>query len=126
MDITELKIKDILSLQQLFSLQKENNPHPYIDKYVIIRSSPSGVHFGIFKNYDENTNQMILKDSRRIHKWQNAFTLSAIANNGLGNTKNDTRLSESVPEMSIGYVCEIIPCSEIAIENLKNYRVHTI
>ena len=129
MDINELKLKDILSLQQLFyngSNKNELSQHPYMGKYVIIRSSPSGVHFGIFKSYDEQTHQIILENSRRIHYWEKCFTLSAIANNGLSTQQTNTRISEKVTEMSIGYVCEIIPCSDIAIESIKNYPVHQI
>ena len=128
MDINELKLKDILSLSKLFSNEKkeEISNHPYMGQYVIIRSAPSGVHFGIFKSYDEQTHQIILENSRRIHYWEKCFTLSAIANNGLSTAKTDTRISETVAEMSIGYVCEIIPCKDVAIESLKNYKVHQI
>ena len=69
---------------------------------------------------------IILENSRRIHYWEKCFTLSAIANNGLSTEKTTTRISETVNEMSIGYVCEIIPCTEISIESLKNYPTHKI
>jgi hypothetical protein len=128
MDINELKLKDILSLQKLFSNESRNQilNHPYMEKYVILRSAPSGVHFGVFKSYDEQTHQIILGNSRRIHYWEKCFTLSAIANNGLPTEPTGTRISEVVAEMSIGYVCEIIPCSDIAIKSISNYPTHKI
>jgi hypothetical protein len=92
----------------------------FIGKYCIIRTYAAGVHFGVVKDFDEKNLCIQLSDSRRLWYWEGAFTLSAIANNGI----KDGKISETVNYILLSQVCEIIPCSSIAIDNLKNFKIH--
>lgn len=102
------------------SLLNKENPHPYAGKYVLVRTYASGVHFGILKDYDFNTRHIYLTKTRRIWYWEGAFTLSAVATNGI----KDGKLSIEIPEIMVSQVEEIIICSSKAEENLKHFIVH--
>jgi len=93
----------------------------YEGKYVIVRSYESGVHFGKIKYYDPTTRHVLLEDSRRLWYWR-GFTLSYCANHGMAD--DQAKLSEFVKELIITGVIELIPCSEKAINNMKDYPVH--
>lgn len=60
-----------------------------------------------------------LKNSRRIHYWKGACSLSQVAMDGIGTG----RVAIELPEIQIENVIEIIPMTESAIENLKNQPV---
>lgn len=92
----------------------------YEGKYVLIRSYSSGVHVGVLKQFDSGNKQALLTESRRIHYWEGAFTLSKIATTGI----KDGRISCIVSEMLICDVNEIIPMSEQATDQLKNFKEH--
>jgi len=123
MDINELKLGDLVTLQNLLKGNPDNNTITchYKNQYVIVRSNGSGVHFGIVKSYNENTRTVVLIKSRRLWEWY-GFTLSAVANQGMSNDK--ARVAEELPEILITEVLELIPCTEKAIKNLSEYKVH--
>lgn len=95
-------------------------PHPYQGKYVVIRTYSAGVHVGILKEYDATTRHAYLLNSRRLWKWEGAFTLSEISLNGI----KGGRLSVILPEILIGDVIEIICCSWDAEKNLREFPVY--
>lgn len=90
-----------------------------ISKKVIVRTYSAGVHFGTLKSRDGK--EVVLTDARRIWYWEGAFTLSAIAENGV---KKTSKLSVPVPEILLTEAIEIIPCSEAAAENLSELKAH--
>ena len=93
----------------------------YISKRVLVRTYSAGVHFGTLESFDGK--QVVLSNARRIHYWEGAFTLSAVANRGVG---SGSRLSESVPEILLTEAIEITPLSDIADKNLTGYPTHGI
>ena len=95
--------------------------HPYVGNYVLIRTYASGVHVGTLKEYDPQTRHGYLTDTRRIYYWEGAFTLHAVSVNGITGGK----MPITIPEIMLSDVLEIIPCSKAAINNLKNFPVHT-
>lgn len=95
--------------------------HPYIGNYVLIRTYASGVHVGYLKEYDPQTRHAYLTETRRIFFWQGAFTLHAVSVDGI----KDGKMPLTIPEIMLSDVLEIIRCSGKAIENLKNFPVHT-
>ncbi len=101
----------------------ENKIHTYQNKYVIVRSYDSGVHFGILENYNEETRHVTLKESRRLWKWR-GFTLSEISQNGMSD--DQAKISITIPEIIIMNVIEIIPCSEKSISNIKLYPAYAV
>ena len=92
-----------------------------IGKYCLIRTYSAGVHVG--EVADRAGTEVLLKNARRIHYWEGAFTLSAIALNGAG---EGSRLSEPVPEILLTEAIEIIPCSEAGAAWLTAKKAHEI
>lgn len=90
-----------------------------IGKPVIVRTYSAGVHFGTLASRDEK--EVILKDARRIWYWEGAFTLSAVASNGV---KPGSKLSIAVNEILLPEAIEIIPCTEAAAANLAALPAH--
>lgn len=91
----------------------------FYEKYVIIRAPDSGVHFGILKEVDLHNICVLLENSRRIYYWEGAFTLTELSENGI---LDSSKLSIEKPLLLVLGVIEIIPCSEKAIEILKNIK----
>jgi hypothetical protein len=90
-----------------------------IGQYVILRTYSAGVHIGTLKT--RQGREALLENARRIHYWEGAFTLSAIAQEGLG---QGSRLSVAVPEMLVTECIEILPCSPKAEAQLKEFKAH--
>ena len=88
---------------------------------VLIRSYDSGVHFGLLKQ-EQHTPAGIIVDllqSRRVHYWDGAASLSQLAVDGIGKP-NSSRIAKTLPFIRIGRVCEIIPLSNELFNNLQN------
>jgi hypothetical protein len=100
---------------------RENNiASEYIGKYCIIRTYAAGVHVGYIKQIDLKNLTIELTDSRRIWYWEGAFTLSAVANDGI----KDGKLSAKTEKIIITQLVEIIPCSDKAKKQLENMSIY--
>lgn len=94
---------------------------------VLIRSYDSGVHFGLLKQ-EQHTPAGIIVDlvqSRRVHYWSGAASLSQLAIDGIQNP-DDSRIAKPLPFIRIGRVCEIIPTSPnlfVTLQNLPEWSV---
>lgn len=86
----------------------------FIGKHCLIRTYSAGVHIGTVEDI-EGTN-ILLKNSRRLWFWKGAFTLSAVAKEGIG---EGSRISTEVEELMLTEAIEIIP---ITIEAKKTYE----
>ena len=97
-------------------------PHPYIGKYVVVRSYSAGVHVGTLYSVTDSLSgkEAFLTGCRRIYSWGGAFTLSAVADSGIESGK----MAVSLPETAIENVIEIIPCADEARVNLVGFPVH--
>ena len=91
------------------------------NKICIIRSYASGVHFGEVSETRDTVHglSVTLKNSRRIHYWEGACSLSQVAMEGI----KTGRVAMELPEIQVENVIEIIPMSESSIDNLKNKAV---
>ena len=118
MNIDELTIGQARELAAMFAGQSAPAaaPHPFIGRYVICRCSAAGVHAGVLVGVSGDT--AILRDSRRLWQWQarDGVALSGVAQHGLAGGKIDT----ANPEIYLTGVCEIIPCSAKAREDIEN------
>lgn len=88
--------------------------------YCIVRTYSAGVWAGWvdLKNYGE---RMIIKDARRLWRWWSEFTLSALATTGIKNGKeSENKYAMSVAKVYLTNVIEIIPCTDIAKEQIIN------
>ena len=88
---------------------------------VLIRSAESGVHFGLLKReeFTQSGKVVWLTNSRRVHYWSGAASLSQMAVDGIGNPEK-SRVSVVVKEIEIVNVIETIKLSDRAFQNLKN------
>ena len=91
------------------------------NKICIIRSYASGVHFGEVSETRDTVHglSVTLKNSRRIHYWEGACSLSQVAMEGI----KTGRVAMELPEIQVENVIEIIPMSESSIDSLKNQAV---
>lgn len=91
------------------------------NKICIIRSYASGVHFGEVAETRDTVHglSVTLKNSRRIHYWEGACSLSQVAMQGI----KTGRVAMELPEIQVENVIEIMPMTAAAIDNLKNQPV---
>lgn len=88
----------------------------YIGQHVIVRTYSAGVFVGVVKNIHED--KIILDESRRIWKWEGAFTLSEISEYGLDSKKS--RMSCKKNDHYIPKFIEIVPTTRKARETFDN------
>lgn len=86
----------------------------FIGKKVLVRSSQAGVYFGTLEKI--NGDSVVMTNVRNIWSWNGATCLSQIANEGIQGGK----VSQEVAEMGIIGVCQIIPLTPKALDNLYN------
>lgn len=72
---------------------------------VLVRTYSAGVHIGTLKSRDGK--EVLLENARRMWSWNGAFTLSAVATKGVDRSRS--RISASVPEITLTEAIEIIP-----------------
>lgn len=121
---------DAVILEKLAELEKTlkkgqpSEPKKNVGKICLVRSYASGVHFGevIDEFFTAAGKVVILKDSRRIHYWSGAASLTQIANDGIKN-KDSSRLTQILPEIEVVNVCETIPISQKAIKQLESHPI---
>lgn len=83
--------------------------------YVVIRTYSAGVHIGYLKSREKT--EVVLVDSRRVHYWDGAASLSQLALEGVKKPK-DCRISVVIPEILLTEAVEVIPVTEAAKKNL--------
>ena len=93
----------------------------FIGRKVLIRSYSAGVFFGTLKGEDFTPSGKVvtLCNSRRIHYWEGAASLSQVAQEGI----KQGRVAMVEPEKEVVNVIETTPLSEIAIVNLENQPI---
>ena len=89
-----------------------------LGQYVLIRTYSAGVHFG--KLMQREGKEAVLNESRRIWSWDGAFTLSKVANDGIGSGK----LSEKVDSFLVTEAIEVMPLSDKAKGILYGIESH--
>lgn len=85
-----------------------------LNKKVLVRSYDAGVYFGTLTKVEGETVRM--ENVRNIWHWTGASCLFQIANDGI---KGD-KVSPVVSSMVLNRVCQILPLSDEAINNLEN------
>lgn len=89
------------------------------NKYVIVRATNAGVFFGKLKK--QNRDEVILEEVRKLHYWDGAAAVEEIAMIGTKKPR-DCRFTVTVPEMGIIGVNQVIPCTDKAVETIKNVK----
>ena len=115
------QLKQIAALvnSQIAQPTQSSGPHPFLGKYVIARCYSAGVHAGTVVSIDGET--CILTNSRRLWSWKakEGVALSGVAQTGV---QSGCKIDVSNPEIYLTGVCELIPCSGVAIESINNVK----
>lgn len=97
-------------------------PAQYTDglRFVICRGYYCGVHAGYLKEHDGNHCKLV--NSRRLWSWRakKGVSLSAVALYGIA---RGIALPDELPEIFLGDVYEVIPCTEAAARTIKEAPV---
>ncbi len=83
-----------------------------LSNIVLVRTYSAGVHFGTLKEHDRATNTVVLANAKRIYQWSGACSLSQVAMDGID--LSGSKISISVPQITLGRAIEIIPMSDAA------------
>ena len=89
----------------------------FIGKFVLVRTKDAGVHHGFLESIADTA--VLLRESRRLWKWDGAFTLNEIALRGC---EESSRISEPVELILLTQAIEVIPCTPEAEVNLRRSR----
>ena len=112
----------VAKLTGLSAVQTVQNPQEdkmEKGKYVVVRTYSAGVHCGFLEAGKEK--EVTLKNARRLWYWVGAFTLNAVANNGV---KEGSKISAAVSEIVLTEAIEIIACTDVAQKNLETFFFH--
>lgn len=83
--------------------------------YVIVRGDRSGVFFGELK---ERTGQEVeLLNARKLWYWDGAAAVEQIAKDGVARPGN-CKFTVTVEEITITDAIQILPCTNVAAENI--------
>ena len=85
-------------------------------KAVIVRADRAGVFAGNLKS--RKGTEVILTDCRRLWHWDGAASISQLAKDGVSKPQN-CKFPESVSEILILGVIEIIPMTDIAVKSIN-------
>lgn len=98
-------------------MKKMNNP--FIGMYVIARCYSAGVHAGVVVSMEGEN--VILSESRRLWSWsaKEGIALSGVAQYGI---RNESKLDVENPIIYLTGVCELIPCSDAAMESIRGKK----
>lgn len=89
-------------------------------KYCVIRTYSAGVHIGYVQEFGTKQPQYAkLINSRRLHYWSGAASLSQVALDGVDSS---SRVAMTLPEIELTDVIEVIPCSEKAKEFFEGVK----
>lgn len=87
-------------------------------QFVLVRTYGAGIHVGTLVS--KNAKEVVLKNARRVWRWRGANTLHELSQEG--GDDGYTRISESVPEITLLDAIEVIPCSKEGAKNLERSR----
>ena len=121
MDKTEIKIdgKDYVLKESI------KNKTPVVNKkgltYCIVRTYSAGVFAGW---YNKNTKgkEGVVYDARRLYYWDGANSLSQLSIDGVSKPQN-CKFPESVSEVTLKEIIEVLPCTEKAIKSIASVGV---
>lgn len=99
----------------------KNMMNELIGKYVIVRTVYAGVHAGVLKSISAD-GIVEMTDSRRVHYWNGAASLSQMGIDGIGD-KETSRVAMALEYVMIREWIEIIPCTKEAEADLRNFPV---
>lgn len=97
------------------TMEENNNP------WYIVRTDRAGVFFCQIK--DRRGSEADLLNARRLHYFDRATECIGIAQNGIG---GNSRVTVSIPEMTVLGVIEVNPCTEKAVKSISEWPEWTV
>lgn len=94
----------------------------FIGKICIVRANMSGVFLG--EVVKQEGNSVLLKDVRRLWKWEGAETVEDLATYGVAKP-NECKIPVVVGEKLITNFDEITPATEQAIKSIMEVKIWT-
>lgn len=88
-------------------------------KKYILRSPEAGVFYGEIEKELDSTRIVTIKNVRQLWYWEGAASLLQLAKEGTSKPK-ECKFTVTVDEITICNVCEIIPCTEKAINSINS------
>ena len=89
-------------------------------RYCVVRTYSAGVHIGYVKDFGTKHPQYAkLLNSRRLHYWDGAASLSQVAMEGVNSS---SRIAMEIPEIELTDAIEVIPCSDYAARFFKKAK----
>ena len=121
----KISMSELLAFMSSKAENKTAKPHGAIGKVCIIRTFASGVHCGEIVSVvsGDGKSQVEVKNNRRLWSWEakQGVALSGLAMSGMAPGKKvDTLTAQHFLED----VIEMIPASEQAIKDIKEYPVY--
>ena len=89
--------------------------------WYIIRCDRAGVFFAHVSEWNPVDAVARLTDCRRLWYWDGAASLSQLAMEGVSKPGN-CKFTVTVPEMIVGGVIELIPCTDKAAESIRRVK----
>lgn len=86
------------------------------DQKFIVRTDRAGVFFCEIES--RSGSEATLTNARRIHYWQGASECIQIAQEGVGGR---SKITMSIPSLTVLGVIEILPCTDAAARNLSEW-----
>jgi len=89
-----------------------------VGRYVIVRCRDAGVHAGVLVQHSGR--ECVLTEARRLWYWKpanGAAFLSGVAVDGLDKT---SKMGKTVSRILLTENCEVIECSPVAEESIRN------
>jgi len=80
----------------------------------LVRTYSAGVHFG--EVVSQKGKVVVLKNARRLWSWKGAASLNQVALDGVD--ANDSKISLAVPVITLTEAIELIPMSQVAVNNM--------
>lgn len=120
-DLNKLSFQELKKEVENLSTKKSNIKRIKGTTYCIIRTYSAGVFAGLIDRNFKGKEKTIY-DSRRIHYWDGAASLSQLANEGTKKPSN-CRFAQVVEETDLKEIIEVIPCTKKAEENIKSVPV---
>jgi len=118
MEPTTIKIDDVEYVRKDRVTKKALNTDGL--PYCIIRSYGAGVFAGYVSKRNDENRTVILQQCRRLWRWTGC-SLSQVANDGTSGI--DNKFSMETNDHEVFQVIEIIPCTEKAMNKIKEVAV---
>ena len=117
-NVTELEINGVVYVPKGSEQQKATKLDGM--EYCVIRTYSAGVHTGYVESRDGK--EVVLRNSRRIHYWEGAASLSQLAIDGVSKPDN-CRFAMVLDKITLTEAIEVIPCTEKARKNIAEVPV---